>query len=65
MTEIKWPIDASVFEKLNVWPSIIHHLAGGFKFLHTGAPFLVNENAFVGGGGGLHYRRDGDGRLTV
>ena len=60
VTDIKWPIDASVFEKLNVWPSIIHHLAGGFKFLHSGARF-----SWGGGGGGLHYRRDGGARLTI
>ena len=52
VTEITWPFDASVFEKLRFWPSTQHHLAGVFKFLHPGdrfqkAPFSVTENAVL------------------
>ena len=50
VTEITWPFDFSVFEKLRFRPSTLHHLAGVFKFLHPGdrfrkAPFSVTENA--------------------
>ena len=52
MTEITWPFDVSVFEKLRFRPSTVHHLAGVFKFLHPGdlfrkAPFSVTENAVL------------------
>ena len=52
MTEITWPFDVSVFEKLRFWPSTLHQLAGVFKLLHTGdrfrkAPFSVTENAVL------------------
>ena len=50
VTEIAWPFDISVFEKLRFRPSTLHHLAGVFKFLHPRgrfrkAPFSVTENA--------------------
>ena len=51
MTEITWPFDVSVIDKLCFRPSTLHHLAGVFKFLHPGdrfrkAPsFSVTENA--------------------
>ena len=52
MTEITWPFDISVFDKLRFRPSTLHHLAGDFKFLHPGyrfrkAPFSVTENAVL------------------
>ena len=52
MTEITWPFDVSVFEKLRFRPSTLHRLAGVFKFLHSGdrcrkAPFSVTENAVL------------------
>ena len=48
MTEITWPFDVTVFDKLRFRPSKLHHLAGVFKFLHPGdrfrkAPFSVTE----------------------
>ena len=52
MTEITWPFDVSVFEKLRFRSSTLHLLAGVFKFLHSGdrfriAPFSVTENAVL------------------
>ena len=52
VTEITWPFNVSVFEKLGFRLSTLHHLAGVFKFLHSGdrfrkALFSVNENAVL------------------
>ena len=52
MTEITGPFGISVFEKLRFRPSTLHHLAGVFKFLHSGdrfrkAALSVTENAVL------------------
>ena len=43
VTEIAWPLDVNVFEKLRFRSSTLHHLAGVFKFFSLWRPFLKSS----------------------